>query len=135
MNHGAQTVDALALFDEAATGMAGRGETQAAGGEANHDQCCAPELADIAQLSNRVGFGVDCGVACAAGGADTVLADGQDFAAAEQNRDVGVINTGLLGVAAFLGEDVGVQSAAYPGGQRYRRVSGRRGWGEGGHPC
>lgn len=63
------------------------------------------------------------------GGTDTVLANRQDFAAAEQNCDMGIINTGLLGVATLLGENVGVQSAAYPGGQRRRRVS----WRKGGH--
>ena len=82
--------------------------------KANHNECGAPELTNITQLSNRIGFGVNCGAVGAVGSTDTVLADGQDFAAAEQNRDMGIINTGLLGIAALLGENVGVQSAAYP---------------------
>ena len=131
MNDPAQTIDALALLNEATTGMAGCRAAEAARRKTNHNECGAAELADIAQLSNRIGFGVNCGAVGAVGGTDTVLADGQDFAAAEQNRDMGIINTGLLGVATLLGENVGVQSAGYPGGKRRRRVS----WRKGGHVC
>ena len=83
MNHAAQPIHPLTLLNEAATGMAGRRTAEPTGGKANYDQCCAAELADIAQLSNRIGFGVNRGAVGAVGGTDTVLANRQDFAAAE----------------------------------------------------
>ena len=83
MNHAAKPIHPLTLLNEAATGMAGRRAAETASGKANNNQCGAAELADIAQLTNRIGFGVNRGAVGAVGGTDTVLANRQDFAAAE----------------------------------------------------
>ena len=111
--------------------MAGRRTAEPTGGKANYDQCCAAELADIAQLSNRIGFGVNRGAVGAVGGTNTVLANRQDFAAAEQNRNVRIVDARLLGVAALMGENVCIQGAGDPRREGCRRVGG----GRGGHVC
>jgi hypothetical protein len=127
MNYTTQTVDALALLDEATTGMAGSGVAQPAGREADYNQCCTAEFANIAQLADGIGFGVNCGALCTMSSTNTVLTNGQDFAATEENGNMGIINTGLLGIAALLCEDMSVKGAGYPRGQRRRRVSRRVG--------
>ena len=109
MDDAAEAIHPLALLDETGTrGTRGRA-SEAGGGKADDHESGTTEFADISELTDGVGLCVNRDAVGATGGAEAVLANGKNLAAAEQNGDVNVIQFGLLGIAALVGIDVSIQ--------------------------
>lgn len=122
VNYAAESIHPLTLLNKTRTRVTGGRTARAIGREADNYECGTTEFADISELADGISLCVNRDTIRAMSGAETILTNRENLAAPEQNGDVNIIQFGLLGVAALVGIDVGVQCASDP---RWKRKGGK----------